>query len=275
DQEGNIYFGGYQGVNYFNPTNIPINSNETSLYLSDLKLFNENVLPTQVGSPLKKVISETDSIVLTHDQSVLTLEYSGINFTRPEKNEFAYYLEGYEETWNYVGGKRSATYTNLDAGDYTFLLKAANNDGLWNTSPLSLHITVLPPWWKTNWALIAYIALFILGIYLLNTITQTKIKERQQIDSEREKRLRDKELDEKKFQFFTTISHEFRTPLSLIISPLRDLIDDNSLNLPQRIKEKHRIIYKNTDRLYRLVNELLDFRKLELNKIGVRASEFN
>src|SRR5690606_37020437 len=176
DAGGNLYFGGYQGVNYFNPTEIPINTSETSLYLSDLKLFNEIVLPTQEKSPLDKVISEMDSIVLKHDQSVFTIEYSGINFTRPEKNEFAYYLEGYEETWNYVGEKRSATYTNLDAGEYTFKLKAANNDGLWNTDPLNLHITVLPPWWKTNWALVSYIALFMLGIYLLNTITQSRIR---------------------------------------------------------------------------------------------------
>src|SRR5690606_6278797 len=275
DGEGNIYFGSYQGVDYFNPSMILTNTNETSLYLSDLKLFNEKVLPTQGGSPLKKVISETDSIVLKHNQSVFTIEYSGINFTRPEKNEFAYYLEGYEESWNYVGKKRSATYTNLDAGNYVFKLKAANNDGLWNTTPLNLHITVLPPWWKTNWALFSYIFLFILGIYLLNKLTQSRIREKQLINSEREKRLQEKDLDEKKFQFFTSVSHEFRTPLTLIINPLRDIINDTTLNLPARIREKHQVIYKNTDRLYRLVNELLDFRKLEMNRIAVRAKEFN
>ena len=275
DNDGNIYFGSYQGVNYFNPSNILTNTNETSLYLSELKLFNEKVLPAQDGSPLKHVISETDSIILKHNQSVFTIEYSGINFTRPEKNEFAYYLEGYEESWNYVGKKRSATYTNLDAGNYTFKLKAANNDGLWNVSPLNLHITVLPPWWKTNWALFSYIVLFILGIYLLNKLTQSRIREKQLINSEREKRLQDKDLDEKKFQFFTNISHEFRTPLTLILNPLNDIINDTGLNLPARVREKHRVIYKNTDRLYRLVNELLDFRKLELNKIGLRARKFN
>lgn len=275
DQEGNLYFGSYQGVNYFNPSKIMTNINETSLYLSDFKLFNEKVLPSVDGSPLKKVISETDSIVLKHGQSVFTIEYSGINFTRPEKNEFAYYLEGYEESWNYVGKKRSATYTNLDAGSYIFKLKAANNDGIWNESPLNLHITVLPPWWKTNWALLTYVFLFILGIYLLNKLTQNRIREKQLINSEREKRLRDKDLDEKKFQFFTNISHEFRTPLTLILNPLKDIINDIGMDLPPRIKEKHRVIYKNTDRLYRLVNELLDFRKLELNKIRLRAREFN
>ncbi|MBU2903269.1 response regulator [Arenibacter algicola] len=275
DNEGNIYFGSYQGVNYFNPSEIITNTNETSLYLSEFRLFNEKVLPTQKDSPLKKVISETDSIVLKHDQSVFTIEYSGINFTRPEKNEYAYYLEGYEETWNYVGKKRSATYTNLDPGSYTFKLKAANNDGVWNVTPLTLNITVLSPWWKTNWALFSYIALFVLGVFILNKMTQSRIREKQIIHSEREKRLQEKDLDEKKFQFFTNISHEFRTPLTLIINPLKDILNDDSLSLPHRIKEKHNIIYKNTDRLYRLVNELLDFRKLELNKIGLRAKEIN
>ncbi|RTE52792.1 hybrid sensor histidine kinase/response regulator [Arenibacter aquaticus] len=275
DEQGNIYFGSYQGVNYFNPSKVITNTNKTSLYLSDFRLFNEKVLPTQEGSPLKKVISETDSIVLSHDQSVFTLEYSGINFTRPEKNEFAYYLEGYEESWNYVGKKRSATYTNLDPGNYTFKLKAANNDGLWNDTPLTLSITVLSPWWKTTWALGMYIALFLFGVYLLNKLTQARIREKQIIHTEREKRLQEKDLDEKKFQFFTNISHEFRTPLTLIINPLRDILQDKSLNLPPRIRDKHKTIYKNTDRLYRLVNELLDFRKLELNKVGVRANVLN
>ena len=275
DNLGSIYFGGYQGVNYFNPSQIVTNTNETSLYLSEFKLFNEKVLPTQKNSPLSKVISETDSLVLRDNQSVFTIEYSGINFTRPEKNEYAYYLEGYEETWNYVGKKRSATYTNLDPGSYTFKLKASNNDGLWNTSPLTLQISVLPPWWKTNWALFSYLFLFILGIFLLNKLTQSRIRERQIIHSERIKRLQEKDLDEKKFQFFTNISHEFRTPLTLIINPLKDILNDDNLSLPPRIREKHNIIYKNTDRLHRLVNELLDFRKLELNKIGVRAKEIN
>ena len=275
DDQGNIYFGSYEGINYFNPSEIITNRNKTSLYLSNFKLFNENVLPTQEDSPLRKVISETDSIVLKHDQSVFTIEYSGINFTRPEKNEYAYYLEGYEESWNYVGKKRSATYTNLDPGSYTFKLKAANNDGVWNESPLTLGITVLSPWWKTNWALISYITLFVFGIYTLNRMTQSRIREKQLIHSEREKRLQEKDLDEKKFQFFTNISHEFRTPLTLIINPLKDILNDHSINLAPRIKEKHNVIYKNTDRLYRLVNELLDFRKLELNKIGVRAKEIN
>lgn len=275
DNEGLLYFGNFQGVDYFNPLDIKVNKNVPSLYLTDFKLFNESVIPNSEKSPLEKVISKTDSLTLNSKQSVFTIEYSSINFTRPEKNEYAYYLEGYETSWNYVGKKRSATYTNLDAGNYTFKLKAANNDGIWNESPLLLNITILPPWWKTIWALLSYVLIVLLGVYLLNKITRTRIKEKQLVANERNNRLLEKELNEKKLQFFTNISHEFRTPLSLIISPLEDIIKNDSSILPERIKEKHNTIHKNTNRLYRLINELLDFRKLELDKVRIKVRELN
>jgi len=271
DLKGNIYFGNFQGIDYFKPAQITLNTGLTSLHLRELKLFNKNVLPNQEGSPLKKVISETGSISLNSEQSVFTIEYLGLNYTRPEEVNYAYYLEGYEETWNYVGKKRNATYTNLDAGDYTFMLKASNNDGVWNESPLSLKITVSPPWWKTGWAIFSYLLLFLLGVFLLNKNTQARLKEKQLIENERTKRLQEIELRERKFQFFTNISHEFRTPLTLIVNPLIDIINDESLALPEKVKEKHRIIHKNADRLSRLINELLDFRKLELNKVGIKV----
>lgn len=275
DQSGTLYFGNYQGIDFFNPNKIIRNQNTTNLYLSSLKIFNEKIEPNNDNSPLNKVLSETKSLTLNSNQSVFTLEYGAINYTRPEKIEFAYFLEGYENDWNYVGKKRSATYTNLDPGKYTFKLKAANNDGLWNNEPLNLEITVLPPWWKTNWTIGAYMVLFLFGIYLLNYYTQKRLKEKAELRNERIKRLQVDELNEKKIQFFTNISHEFRTPLTLIINPLEDIINDNTLKLPERIKEKHKVIYKNTNRLYRLINELLDFRKLEINKVKIRAKELN
>jgi signal transduction histidine kinase/ligand-binding sensor domain-containing protein/DNA-binding response OmpR family regulator len=273
--DGTLYFGNYKGIDYFNPKEIKINTSTPSLYLTNLKLFNKEVIPNTENSPLNKVISETDNITLNHKQSVFTIEFTGINYTRPKKNQYAYYLEGLEESWNYVGNLRTATYTNLDYGDYTFMLKAANNDGVWNKIPLKLKITILPPWWRTNFALITYIILFFSGLYLLNKITQIRIKEKEALRAERNKREQDEELNQKRLQFFTNISHEFRTPLTLIINPLQDIIRDTSINLPEFIKAKHRIIYKNTDRLYRLINELIDFRKQELNKMNVRAQELN
>lgn len=275
DKQGMIYFGNYKGVDYFNPERINVNKSVPSLYLTGFKLFNKDVQPNRENSPLKNVIAETDSIALNHKQSVFTIEYAGVNYTRPEKNQYAYYLEGLEETWNYVGDLRSATYTNLDQGEYTFKLKSANNDGVWNEGFLKLKITILPPWWETGWAIFTYLALFFLGIYLLNRITQSRIKEKQLIRNERDKRIQEDVLHEKKLQFFTNISHEFRTPLTLIINPLIDIIKDESLNLPKRTREKHNIILRNTDRLYRLINELMDFRKLELNKVRIKARQLN
>src|SRR5690606_10985129 len=275
DGEGNLYFGGYEGMDFFNPKTIKYNQQETLLYLSDLKIFNNKVLPSQPNSPLTKVIAQTDSITFTSKQSVFTIEYSGINYTRPEKNEYAYDLAGYEDNWNYVGNGRSATYTNLDPGNYIFRLKSSNNDGTWNKEPLELYIEVLPPWWKSNWALACYLLLFFSAILILNKMTQNRIRNKQLEQYEEEKRIQQEQLNEKKFQFFTNISHEFRTPLTLIMNPIQDILHNDDANLPARLREKHAIIHKNTQRLHRLVNELLDFRKLELNKVRLHVKEFD
>ena len=273
DTLGKIYFGNYKGIDYFDPKEILINKSEPSIYLTDFKLFNKKVTPNQENSPLKKVISETKEITLNHNQSVFTIDYVGINYTRPEKIQYAYFLEGFEEDWNYVGNNRSATYTNLPKGDYVFKVKSANNDGVWNTIPFELKIQILPPWWRTYWALFVYITLLFLATYYLYMMMQSRLKEKQIISGEREKRLQEEELNEKKLQFFTNISHEFRTPLTLIMNPIEDIIHNTDLALPTEVKEKHQVIHKNADRLSKLINELMDFRKLELNKARVKASK--
>ena len=275
DKKGTLYFGNYKGLDYFNPKDINTNSSLPSLHLTDFKLFNKSVTPKEENSPLKKVISETNSIELSHKQSVFTIEFTGLNYTRSEKNNYAYYLEGYESSWNYVGQKRSATYTNLDQGNYVFKLKASNNDNIWNEVPLELKITILPPWWKTKSAILCYITAFLFCIFLLNFLTQKRLKEKEELNNQRLIQAQDDDLNKKKLQFFTNISHEFRTPLTLIINPIKDIISNKELNLPQSVKNKHAIIYKNTDRLYRLINELMDIRKLEHNKMNVRASKIN
>lgn len=275
DKTGDLYFGGYEGIDYFDPKSIKINTAIPYLCLTDFRLFNQKVVPNAKNSPFQKAISETDSISLTYKQSVFTIEYTGVNYTRPEKNKYAYYLEGLEKSWNYVGNTRSATYTNLDYGNYIFKLKAANNDGIWNETPLKLKITILPPWWKTKWAIVSYAFLFLFVIYMVNQLNQRRIKEKQLIKYEREKRVKEEELHKKKLQFFTNISHEFRTPLTLIINPLIDIINNKKYDLPDEIKEKHHVIHKNTDRLSRLINEVMDFRKLELNKLKVKAQQLD
>jgi signal transduction histidine kinase/DNA-binding response OmpR family regulator/streptogramin lyase len=275
DEQGIIYFGNYFGLDYFNPSNIKVNTILPSLYLTDFKIFNKTVTTNQKGSPLESAIGETKSITLNSTQSVFTIEYTGINYTRPEKNQYAYYLEGLEKSWNYVGRLRSATYTNLEQGDYVFKLKSANSDGKWNKEILELKITVLPPWWKSSMALFSYVVLLLLGGYYFNKMMLIRLNKNKEIILEQSKRLQEKVLNEKKFQFFTNISHELRTPLTLIMNSIDDIIRDDTLSLATRTKEKLNIVNKNTNRLYRLINELLDFKKLESNKLKVKAVKLN
>ncbi len=273
DDDGTLYFGSYEGISFFKPENILLNQNPPSLYFSDLKLFNSSVDPQDKDSPLKKVLSETESLVLNSKQSVFTIEYTGIGYTRPDENQYAYYLKGFENTWNFVGNTRSATYTNLAKGNYTFLVKAANNDGVWNEHPIALNIEVLPPWWATNIAFISYFLLMALLTYIAYRIISERIKEKRLVKFERDKRLQEEALNDRKIQFFTNISHEFRTPLTLIQNPLEDIIHSKDFHFPDNIMEKHKIIRKNTARLARLIDELLDFRKLQFDKMSVKASE--
>lgn len=273
DKNGILYFGNYAGINYFDPKKITTNPHEPVVYLSDLKLFNKSVNINDKNSPLQSVLSETREITLTHEQSVFTISYAGINYTRSKNNTYAYYLEGFEDNWNYVGDIKAATYTNLSAGEYVFKVKAANNDGVWSKIPATLKITMLPPWWISPLAILSYFVIILLVGYLSYRIINSRIKEKRLIKFERDKRLQEEELNNKKIQFFTNISHEFRTPLTLMLNPLEDIIKNEDLKLPTYVKEKHNIIYKNTKRLTRLINELMDFRKLQFNKLTVNACE--
>ncbi len=272
DSSGVIYFGNVGGgVNYFKPGLIPNNNEDIRVYLTELKLFNKTVLPGEKEGPLTSVIGETKEITLNYLQSVFTIEYTGISLTHSEKNQFAYYLEGLENDWNYVGNKRSATYTSLKSGDYVFHLKAANNDGLWSNQEKTLKIKVLPPWWRSKTGFVIYLLLFLASLYLFFRMMRMRLIAKEERENEQIRRRQEKELNDKKFQFFTNISHEFRTPLTLIINPLEDLLKEKSSDFPDEIHTKHLIIHKNSKRLQRMINELLDFRKLSFNKMKVRA----
>lgn len=273
DENGLLYFGSYEGLNYFNPNKIVKNKKELPVYLTDFKIFNKPVDPLQKGSPLTKAISETKEITLQYDQSVFTIDFIGINYSFPTRNEYAYYLEGLEDSWNYVGNKRSATYTNLTPGNYVFRVKSVEKNGVWNTKPLELKIEILPPWWKTTFAYLFYLLFILTLVYFVNKYFQNRFIERQMIQFERENAIQVEKLNKKKLQFFTNISHEFRTPLTLIINPLEDIIKNKSLDLPDVVMNKLYIIHKSSDRLSRLINELMDFNKLQFNKINLQVQK--
>jgi signal transduction histidine kinase/ligand-binding sensor domain-containing protein/DNA-binding response OmpR family regulator len=273
DANGDLYFGSYEGINYFNPNQLIPNQKENLLYFTDFKLFNKSIEPNEEDSPLPKVISETKNITLDHDQSVFSIDYIDINYSNSGKIEYAYYLEGFEKNWNYVGNKRSATYTNLEPGNYIFKVKSSERGGLWSKNPLELAIKVLPPWWKSIWAYLIYLILILVSAYYLNDFLVNRFKQKQAIQLEREKAVQIEKLNNKKLQFFTNISHEFRTPLTLIINPLEDIIKNRNTDLPDDILNKLQIIHKSSDRLSRLINELMDFNKLQFNKVLLQVQE--
>jgi serine phosphatase RsbU (regulator of sigma subunit) len=189
DKNGTLYFGGLQGLTYFHPDSIQENRILPKVYLTDFKIFNKSVQIGEYDSLLQKSIMQTQEITLSHEHSVFTIDFVALNFTQPEKNQYAYQLEGFDKNWNYIGNQRSTTYTNLDAGTYTFKVKASNNDGIWNEEGTKLIIRILPPWWKTWWfrggillsiifSAVAYYKIQTANLKKRNLVLEQKVAER-------------------------------------------------------------------------------------------------
>jgi len=270
NSRGEMFFGGVLGFNVFRPEEIKTNPDPPPVIISDLKLFNKSVVAGEEDSPLDKHISDMDMIRLTHRQSSFSLEFVALNYLLPEKNSYAYMLEGYEEDWNYSGRSRTASYMNLDPGSYAFRVKASNNDNVWNEQGASLEIVVLGPPWTSPAAFFIYaLVIAVLMIILVKTVSYRTNKENE-LRLERTEKDKLRELNRMRLQFFTNISHEFRTPLTLIAGPLDKLSSGN-----YRDQESYLLglMRTNVNRMLRLVNQLMDFRKLENEKMHLRVSQ--
>jgi signal transduction histidine kinase/ligand-binding sensor domain-containing protein len=187
--DGILYFGGINGMNYFDPSKIIANTHIPPVVIIDFRVFNKLVTVHQQGSPLKVPIELTRNLVLSHKESVISFEFAALDFTMPSKNQYKYMLEGFETEWNEVGNQRTATYTNLDPGDYTFKVIGSNNDDIWNTTGAAIHLEIKPPYWKTWWFRMG-VGLFIIFL----TIVFYKMKLR---SLERNKRELKKQVDER------------------------------------------------------------------------------
>ena len=269
--KGEFFFGGDYGFNSFSPDSISRNPIKPIMYLTDFKINNKSVKIGTEESPLTKHISETRHIVLSYKQTSFTIDFVGVSYTRPSCNSYEYKLIGFDKEWNAVGNKTSAVYTNLNPGEYHFKVKGANNDGLWNNKTAEVFITIEPPFWKTWWAYSLYLIFIILIIVVIFQIRIERIHMQHSLTMERMAREKEHELNQSKLQFFTNISHEFRTPLSLIVAPLESIIA--SVNTNMNLKSKIFNVYKNANRLMQLVNELMDFRKIENNKMRLKVQK--
>lgn len=271
-ENGELFFGGRNGLVSFYPEDIKENRSVSPVVITDLKLFNQPVSAGDETGILQNQIGHTRKITLNHNQNVFTIGFSVLNYVKSTKNQFAYRLEGLEENWNHVETP-SATYMNLKPGTYSFMAKGANNDGHWNTDPALLKITILPAPWKTNWAYMCYTLLFMVALIVLIRYQRIKATLEHDLKLKEFENNRQKELNHAKLKFFTDISHEIRTPLTLILSPIEDII--NNYRSDPKLYKQFLSIKKNADRLLRLVNQLLDFRKRESGKVRLKAAEGN
>lgn len=270
---GKFFFGSSNGFDSFFPDSIRATPEHGTLVFADLKIFNQSVKPGAVDSPLEKHISLTSNLELCHDQRSFVIDFVVLNCSPSSDYTYYYKLEGFDMDWNSTRQSHSATYTNLDPATYVFIVKAVNRDGIWIDEPLKLEITIRPVFWKTWWAFLIYIAIGLLFVYALIKIRLDRLRMRNEITLEKFKREQEHELSESKTQFFTNIAHEFRTPLSLVLIPLESLMASNEV--PHVLRKRIFTAHKNADRMKRLVNELLDFNKLEVGnlKLKVQHSE--
>ncbi|MGV3639722.1 MAG: two-component regulator propeller domain-containing protein [Adhaeribacter sp.] len=259
--DGKFYFGGINGFNAFNPDSLKNIPSRNAISFTNLQLFNKDVTLQTENSPLSKTINHTRQITLGPDQSVVSLEYAALSFLAPRKIRYAYKMEGFDTEWNYVGRQKKATYTNLPAGDYVFKVKATDNNGSWNTRPATLRVKVLPPFYQTPLAYTLYVLLFAGGLVAFREISLRQARKRHQIKMERQKNKKEREFYKQKIDFFTAMAHEVRTPLSLITAPLEKLI--NSGQGGEEVQQQLAIMEENGNRLLNLVNQLLDFRRIE------------
>ena len=267
-----FYYGGPSGVTYFDTKKLPINKFSPPVILTDFKIANKSINVATDNEILEKSIAFTKSLTLSYDKANFTINFAIPNFINPTNNQYKYRLVGLDNQWISTSNTE-ATFTIQNSGTYVFEVKGANNDGVWNSEPTTLEIVVKPAPWKSWWALTLYAILIWGSLYGLIWIIKSKEKLRQELALEHRERERNIEDNSAKLQFFTNISHEFRTPLTLILGPLQQiLLNYNGTNV---MYKKLLVIESSANHLLKLINRLMDFRKFENNQFVLEAAEGN
>ena len=313
-RSGEFAFGGIRGFSLFRPESITADNSHPQIFVTGVKVGNT---PVEEDSSLeiKTNTKDIERIKIPYNKAVLSFEFAALEFSAPDKIQYAYYMQGSDKDWNYCGNTRSAVYSHLSEGDYIFRVKNTNAEGQWNKEEVQIEIIVLPPWYRAWWAYLIYAVMIGAAVYFYlqyrakQTRLQYEIKiaklnaenersekergiaelavekaelekeraEREKEHAEREKERilngKEREINEKKISFFTNISHEFRTPLTLIINPVKELLERNSNE--QQDKGELNIVYRNARRMLSLVDQLLLFRKTESGLDKIKPSKLN
>lgn len=265
---GYMLFGGVNGITSFHPETLIDNPYTPKTVINKLFVYNKEVLPDDETGILKESIAYADRITLSSSQNSFAISFVVSNYIAGKHNTFAYKLEGYNEVWYKQNDISPVTYSNLPAGDYTFCIKAANNDGKWNEEPTMLHIRILPVWYCTWWAISLFVLSFASLVFGIVRFFWLRKSMQAEIRMERLDKEKHEEINQMRIRFYVNISHELRTPLTLIIAPLQELLSRISGHWEH---EQLLYIQRNTNRLLHLVNQLMDFRRAELGMFELRA----
>jgi signal transduction histidine kinase/ligand-binding sensor domain-containing protein/DNA-binding response OmpR family regulator len=264
-QSGEICVGSKSGYYSFMPETVRRRVIHAPLVFTNLLLFNKEVEIGTEGSILRTQIDKTSQIEFNHKQNVFTIEFATLDMRAPEKIQYAYKLDGFDPEWNYVQTKHFATYTSLSPGTYTFRVKSTDSEGIWLNNERQIELRILPSFWQSTFAKFLYfillIGLFVLTLYIFITIF--KLKNNVHLEQQ---------MTDMKLRFFTDISHELRTPLTLISLPVDNMLQTNT---DPSIKEQLTLVRRNLDRVMILINQILDFRKLQNNKMHLTVEEID
>ncbi len=259
-RNGELFFGGAYGFNAFFPDSLKEQSYDAPIVLTDIKI-NNRAAAVGKNETLQQHISVASEISLAYNQNDITLTFAELDYQSTGSNLYTFMLENYETEWRTVSKERTAYYTNLDPGEYVFRARACFNNGIAKAAEASVRITISPPWWRTIWAYLLYAFAFAALLFGLRRYELNRQQLRHQVEIEKVETRKLKEIDQMRSRFFANISHEFRTPLTLILAPLESWLKDRQLEGGQR--KQFQMMHRNGARLLQLINQLLDLAKLE------------
>lgn len=265
---GRMYFGGINGITAFYPERLIDNPYTPRVIIDNLTVYNKTVVPGDKTGTLTYNISLTQKLILKPNYLQFGLEFVVPNYLSGQDNTFAYKLDGFEKDWVFTK-QNSVSYSNLEPGEYTFRIRASNNDGKWSEETTDLKILVLPVWWKSWWARLVFIAGVVSFLWFIFHIYTMRQAMKRELTIERLEKEKNEELNEMKIRFFINISHEFRTPLTLMISPLQEILDRCMTD--KWIRDQVMYVQRNSRRLLHLINEVLDYRKAEQGQYELKT----
>lgn len=268
DAEGMMFMGSTSGLNYFDPRTIARSLYRPPVLITDFQIFNASVASNDPALGENKSILYANTITLSHRQNVFSFQLAALDYNSPGSSQYAYKMEGFDANWVYSGARRFITYTNLRPGSYTFKARSTNSDGIWNDQAAEIKVIITPPWWQTGWAIVLYLIIFFSSIYGIIRFQATRAKTQAMLKMQEFEFRHLQQVETMKSRFFANISHEFRTPLTLIKGPLEQLL---SGRIKKNKIDYYRMLYRNAEKLQSLIDQLLELAQLEAETIPLQT----